>query len=337
MGTVKAWVVRELGGPEVLRLETFEPPSPAPGLVRIAVEAAAVNFFDSLQIAGSYQVKPELPFVPGTEVAGTVVAAPEGSGFTPGDRVLARLRQEGLLEGGYSELVEALPQYTVRLPDEMPFDQAAGFFVNYQTGWFGLMRRARLQPGEVVLVHAGAGGVGSAAIQLAKAAGARVVATAGSAEKVALCRDLGADLAIDYRTEDFVDGVKAFTDGRGADVVYDPVGGDVFDRSTKCIAFEGRIIVVGFTSGRIPEARANHVLIKNYAVVGLHWGLYQKMAPHLIDAATPQLFDLYAQGKIRPHISRRYPLEKAPTAISEVSGRLSTGKVVLVTAATDDI
>jgi NADPH2:quinone reductase len=337
MEIVRAWVVRQLGGPDVLTLETFDPPQPAQGLVRIAVEAAAVNFFDSLQIAGSYQVKPELPFVPGTEVAGTVVAAPEGSGFTPGDRVLARLRQEGLLEGGYSELVEALPQYTVRLPDEMPFDQAAGFFVNYQTGWFGLMRRARLQPGEVVLVHAGAGGVGSAAIQLAKAAGARVVATAGSAEKVALCRDLGADLAIDYRTEDFVDGVKAFTDGRGADVVYDPVGGDVFDRSTKCIAFEGRIIVVGFTSGRIPEARANHVLIKNYAVVGLHWGLYQKMAPHLIDAATPQLFDLYAQGKIRPHISRRYPLEKAPTAISEVSGRLSTGKVVLVTAATDDI
>jgi NADPH2:quinone reductase len=245
------------------------------------------------------------------------------------------LRQQGLLEGGYSELVEALPEYTVRLPDEMPFDQAAGFFVNYQTGWFGLMRRARLQPGEVVLVHAGAGGVGSAAIQLAKAAGARVVATAGSAQKVALCRELGADLAIDYRTDDFVDGVKAFTDGRGADVVYDPVGGDVFDRSTKCIAFEGRIVVVGFTSGRIPEARANHVLIKNYAVVGLHWGLYQRMAPHLIDAATPQLFDLYRQGKIRPHISRRFPLEDAPTAISEVSARLSTGKVVLVTAATD--
>ena len=227
MGTVKAWVVRELGGPEVLTLETFEPPPPAEGLVRIAVEAAAVNFFDSLQIAGSYQVKPELPFVPGTEVAGTVVAAPVDSGFNPRDRVLARLAQNGLLGGGYSELVDALPELTVRLPDGMPFDEAAGFFVNYQTGWFGLMRRARLQPGEVVLVHAGAGGVGSAAIQLAKAAGARVVATAGSAEKVALCGKLGADLAIDYRTEDFVEAVKGFTGGRGADVVYDPVGGDV--------------------------------------------------------------------------------------------------------------
>ncbi|MBJ7599019.1 MAG: alcohol dehydrogenase [Candidatus Nephthysia bennettiae] len=328
---MKAWVVRELGGPEVLTLETFQPPPPTAGLVRIAVETAAVNFFDSLQIAGSYQVKPELPFVPGAEAAGTVVAAPADSDFNCGDRVLARLGQNGLLGGGYSELVDALPELTVRLPDEMPFDEAAGFFINYQTGWFGLMRRARLQPGEVVLVHAGAGGVGSAAIQLAKAAEARVVATAGSAQKVALCRELGADLAIDYRTEDFVEAVKAFTGGRGADVVYDPVGGDVFDRSTKCIAFEGRIVVVGFTSGRIPEARANHVLIKNYAVVGLHWGLYQKMAPRLIDEATAQLFELYAQGKIRPHISRRFPLEQAPTAIAEVTGRQSTGKVVLVT------
>jgi NADPH2:quinone reductase len=331
MGTVKAWVVRELGGPEVLTLETVDPPLPRQGFVRLAIEAAAVNFFDSLQIAGTYQVKPELPFVPGTEVAGTVVAAPQGSGFNPGDRVLARLRQEGLLEGGYSELAEALPEFTVHLPDGMPFDQAAAFFINYQTGWFGLMRRARLQPGEIVLVHAGAGGVGSAAIQLAKAAGARVVATAGSAPKVALCRELGADLAIDYRAEDFVEGVKAFTDGRGADVVYDPVGGDVFDRSTKCIAFEGRIVVVGFTSGRIPEARANHVLVKNYSVVGLHWGLYQRMAPHLIDAATPQLFDLYRQGKIRPHISRRVPFHDARTAVAEVSGRVSTGKVVMLT------
>jgi NADPH2:quinone reductase len=335
MKMVRAWVVRRLGGPEVLELETLDPPPPTEGLVRIAVKAASVNFFDSLQIAGSYQVKPELPFVPGAEVAGTVVSAPAASGFLPGRRVLARLRQHGLLEGGYSELVEATPELTVGLPDAMPFDEAAAFFVNYQTGWFGLMRRARLQPGEVVLVHAGAGGVGSAAIQLAKAAGARVVATAGSPEKVALCRDLGADLAIDYRTGDFVEGVKAFTDGGGADVVYDPVGGDVFDRSTKCIAFEGRIVVVGFTSGRIPDARANHVLIKNYSVVGLHWGLYQKMAPHLIDAATGELFDLYAQGKIRPHVSKRFALEDARKAIAEVSGRLSTGKVVLVAAGSD--
>ena len=269
--------------------------------------------------------------LPGAEVAGTVVSAPADSGLSPGERVLARVRQQGLLQGGYSELVEASPELTVRIPDAMPFDEAAAFFVNYQTGWFGLTRRARLQPGEVVLVHAGAGGVGSAAIQLAKAFGATVVATAGSPEKVAVCRELGADLAVDYRQDDFVEAVKAFTGGRGADVVYDPVGGDVFDRSTKCIAFEGRILVVGFASGRIPEARANHVLLKNYAVVGLHWGLYQQVAPHLVEAATPELFELYAQGKIRPHVSRRFPLEEAPRALEEVTGRRSTGKVVLLT------
>ncbi len=333
MGTVRAWIVRRLGGPEVLELESFTPPPPPDDAVRITVEAAAVNFFDSLQIAGTYQVKPELPFVPGAEVAGTVLAAPATSGFAPGDRVLARLRAQGLMEGGYSELVDARPELTVRLPDAMPFDQAAAFFVNYQTGWFGLMRRAGLKSGEVVLVHAGAGGVGSAAIQLAKAAGARVVATAGSAEKVALCRELGADLAINYTTEDFVEAVKGFTEGRGADVIYDPVGGDVFDRSTKCIAFEGRIVVVGFTSGRIAEARTNHLLVKNYAVVGLHWGLYQRLAPDLIEAATVSLLELYAKGKIHPHVSSRFPLEQAPAAIGEVTGRRSTGKVVLVMGA----
>ncbi len=323
-------MVRELGEPEVLRLEAFDPPEPAPGMVRIKVRAAAVNFFDSLQIAGTYQVKPELPFVPGAEIAGVVESAPESSGFNPGDRVLARLRQQGLLEGGYSEMVEAAPELAVRIPDAMPFEEAAAFFVNYQTGWFGLTRRARLAPGETVLVHAGAGGVGSAAIQLAKALGARVVATAGSAAKVATCRELGADLAVDYTKEDFVEAVKAFTGGRGADVVYDPVGGDVFDRSTKCIGFEGRIVVVGFTSGRISELRANHVLIKNYSVVGLHWGLYQRMAPDLIESATQELFHLYADGRVRPLVSARYELERAPDAIREVTSRRSTGKVVLV-------
>ena len=328
---MKAWVVRQLGGPEALKLETFEPPPLEPGKLRIAVKAAAVNFFDSLQIAGSYQVKPELPFVPGSEAAGTVVEAPAESGFAPGDRVMTRLQQKGLLQGGYSDLVDARPDLTVRLPDSMPFDEGAAFFVNYQTGWFGLMRRAALKPGEVVLVHAGAGGVGSAAIQLAKAAGARVIATAGSPAKVELCRELGADLAIDYSTEDFVDAVKGFTEGRGADVVYDPVGGDVFDRSTKCIAFEGRIVVVGFTSGRIAEARTNHVLIKNYAVLGLHWGLYQTLAPDLVQAATAELLDLYAAGRIRPHVSKHFPLEDAPAALAEVTSRRSTGKVVLQT------
>jgi NADPH2:quinone reductase len=327
---VKAWVVRENGPPEVMSFEEVEPPDTPPGLVQVEVRAAAINFFDLLQIGGTYQVKPELPFIPGAEVAGIVASAPPGSGLAVGDRVMATVPQQGLLRGGYAEVTHADVDGVVRIPERMPFDEAAGFFINYQTGWFGLHRRARLTAGEVVLVHAGAGGVGSAAIQLAKAAGAAVIATAGSPEKVELCRKLGADLAVDYSSEDFVEAVKQFTQGRGADVVYDPVGGDVFDRSTKCIAFEGRIVVVGFTSGRIPTLAANHVLVKNYSVVGLHWGLYRERLPALIPSATDELFRLYEAGSIRPHIGRRAALGEALDLLQDVGARRTTGKSVLV-------
>jgi NADPH2:quinone reductase len=211
----------------------------------------------------------------------------------------------------------------------MSFEDAAGFHIIFQTGWFGLHRRANLKAGETLLVHAGAGGVGSAAIQLGKAAGATVIATAGSDEKVAVCREIGADHAINYKTQDFAEEVKQITGGRGADVIYDPVGGDVYDRSTKCIAFEGRIVIVGFTSGRIPQAAANHVLIKNYSVVGLHWGLYGKRMPELIPLASKALVELYEAGKIKPYISTRLPLSEAPRALSSVAGGKSTGKVIL--------
>jgi NADPH2:quinone reductase len=211
----------------------------------------------------------------------------------------------------------------------MTFEEGAAFNIVYQTGWFGLHRRAKLQAGETLLIHAGAGGVGSAAIQLGKAAGATVIATAGSDDKVAVCREIGADHAINYKTQDFVEEVKKITGSRGADVVYDPVGGDVYDRSTKCIAFEGRIVIVGFTSGRIAQAATNHVLIKNYSVVGLHWGLYAKRAPELIPLAAKSLFELYEAGKIKPYISTRLPLSEAPRAMAMVAGGKSTGKVIL--------
>jgi NADPH:quinone reductase len=326
---VKAWVVRELGGPESLHLEEIAPGEPADGLVRIRVRAAAINFPDALMVAGLYQVKPELPFVPGVEVSGEVVSAPPASGFKARDRVMALLDSAGLTHGGYSEIADAAPGSVTRMPDSMPFEEGAGFTLVYQTGWFGLHRRAGLKAGETLLVHAGAGGVGSAAIQLGKAAGATVIATSGSDEKVAVCRTLGADHAVNYKTQDFVEEVKRITGGRGADVVFDPVGGDVYDRSTKCIAFEGRIVIVGFTSGRIPQAAANHVLIKNYSVVGLHWGLYAKRAPDLIAPATRALLDLYEAGKIRPYISTRLPLEEAPRALATVAEGKSTGKVIL--------
>jgi NADPH:quinone reductase len=326
---VKAWVVRELGGPESLRFEEVAPSEPADGMVRIKVQAAAINFPDVLMVAGLYQVKPELPFVPGVEVSGEVVTAPAASGFRPGDRVMALLDSVGLTHGGFAEVADAAPASIARMPDKMTFDEAAGFTLIFQTGWFGLHRRANLKAGETLLVHAGAGGVGSAAIQLGKAAGATVIATAGSDEKVALCRTLGADHAVNYKTQDFAEEVKRITGGRGADVVFDPVGGDVYDRSTKCIAFEGRIVVVGFTSGRIPQAATNHVLIKNYSVVGLHWGLYTKRAPELIPPAARALLDLYEAGKIKTYISTRLPLSQAPRALALVGEGKSTGKVIL--------
>ncbi len=326
---MKAWVVRQLGGPESLKLEEIAPGEPADGMVRIRVRAAAINFPDALMVAGLYQVKPELPFVPGVEVSGEVVSAPPASGFKPGDRVMALLDSAGLTHGGYSEIADAAPQSIMRMPDKMSFEDGAGFTLVFQTGWFGLHRRAHLQAGETLLVHAGAGGVGSAAIQLGKAAGARVIATAGSDEKVEVCLRLGADHAVNYKTHDFVEEVKRFTDGRGADVVFDPVGGDVYDRSTKCIAFEGRIVIVGFTSGRIPQAAVNHVLIKNYSVVGLHWGLYSKRAPELIPPVSRALLDLYDSGTIKPHISVRLPLAEAPRALATVAEGKSTGKVIL--------
>ena len=324
-------MVRELGGPESLHLEEVATPDPKDGSVRLAVRAAAINFPDVLMVAGLYQSKPELPFVPGVEVSGEVLEAPESSGFRKGDRVMALVDNTGLTRGGFAEVCDASPESLTRIPDSMPYDDAAAFKLVFQTGWFGLHRRAQLRAGETLLVHAGAGGVGSAAIQLGKAAGATVIATAGSDEKVEVCKRIGADHALNYKTDDFVEAVKSITGGRGADVIYDPVGGDVYDRSTKCIAFEGRIVVVGFTSGRIPQAATNHVLIKNYSVVGLHWGLYTRRAPELIAPAMHTLLEMYAAGQIKPYISTRLPLDQAPTALGLVGSGKSTGKVVLQT------
>ncbi len=312
-----------------MSFEEVAPGEPGEGMVRINVRAAAINFPDALMVAGLYQVKPGLPFVPGVEVSGEVMSAPPASGFKPGDRVMALLDSAGLTHGGYSEIADAAPESVTQMPDNMSFEEGAGFTLIFQTGWFGLHRRANLQAGETLLVHAGAGGVGSAAIQIGKAAGAMVIATAGSDEKVGVCRQLGADHAVNYKTQDFVEEVNKITRGRGADVVFDPVGGDVYDRSTKCIAFEGRIVLVGFTSGRIPQAATNHVLIKNYSVVGLHWGLYKKRAPELIPPAAHALLELYEAGKIKPHISTCFPLNHAPRALATVAEGKSTGKVIL--------
>lgn len=324
---MRAWQVQELGEPEeVLRLVDAPEPFPGPEQVRVQVEAVALNFPDVLLCRGQYQEKPPLPFTPGLEVAGTVVQAGAESGLQPGQRVLGG---PGLPAGGLAEQVLLHRSSAFVIGDDMPSADAAAMMITYQTGHVGLHRRAALAPGETLLVHAGAGGVGSAAIQLGRAAGARVIATAGGPEKVEVCRKLGADVAVDYLAEDFVAAVKEATGGRGADVVYDSVGGDVFDRSTKCVAFEGRLVVVGFAGGRIAEARTNHLLVKNYSVVGLHWGLYRTKDPAVIEETHDALMTLYARGAIRPLVSAELPLEEAPAALTRLSGRGTVGKVVL--------
>ena len=327
---MKAWVVRQWGDPGSMSYEDVDLGQPAPDMLRIKIEAAAINFFDALMIAGTYQTKPGFPFTPGGEVGATVMSAPEGSPLSPGDRVMTGFAMNKLGMGGYAAEADTLPMLARRIPDAMSFEDAAAFNIVYQTAYFALHVRGDLKPGEVLLVHGGAGGVGTACIQLGKLAGATVIATAGSDDKVELCRQLGADHAINYKTQDFAEEVKKLTGGRGADVIFDPVGGDVFDRSTKCIAFEGRLVVIGFTSGRIPEARANHVLVKNYAVVGLHWGAYMLHQPALIDEVAAKLFELYESGRIKPHISATYPMSQAPEALKAVTSGKTTGKVILV-------
>lgn len=255
---MRAWQVQRLGDPDqALQLAEVDEPRPEPGEVVIEVRAAALNFFDILLCRGEYQERPGLPFTPGGEISGTVHDAGDGANLPIGRRVIST---PPLPRGGYADKV-AVPEASVfPIPDSMPFEKAAALPITYQTAHMALHRRVRLKSDETVLVHAGAGGVGSAAIQLAKAAGARVIATAGGSEKVGVCKRLGAEIAVDYREENFVEVVKEATDGRGADVVFDPAGGDVFDGSRRCVAFEGRILVIGFAGGRIAEAPTNHVL-----------------------------------------------------------------------------
>jgi NADPH:quinone reductase len=324
---MKALRVHELGEPEtVLQVEELPRPEPSPGSVRLRVHAASLNFPDVLLCRGEYQVKPPTPFTPGAEIAGVVDALGEGvDGFAVGDRVLAI---PAFGHGGFTEYTIAPAAMVFAIPRSMSFAAASALHVVYQTGHLALHRRAALQAGETLLVHAGAGGVGSAAIQLGLAADARVIATAGGPDKVEVCRKLGAHLALDYREADFVDAVKAFTGGRGADVVYDPVGGDTYDRSTKCIAFEGRILIIGFTGGRFAEARTNHVLIKNYSVVGVHWGLYNMMNPAVITENHADLMRLFEAGKIDPLISDTVTLEQVPAALARLGSRGTYGKIV---------
>ncbi|MBB3036468.1 NADPH:quinone oxidoreductase family protein [Hoyosella altamirensis] len=326
---MKAWQVTELGEPaRVLRLADVPDLQPGPGQLVVRVRGAAANFPDVLMCRGQYQVKPPLPFTPGVELCGEVVAAGDGvSGLGAGDRVLG---SPALPHGGFAEFAVMDANDAFLAPDSLNDAEAASFYIGYQTGWFGLHRRANLQPGETLLVHAAAGGVGSAAIQLGKAAGARVIGVAGGPDKAEVARALGADIVIDRRESDFVEVVKEATDGRGADVIYDPVGGDVYQRSTKCIAFEGRIVVVGFAGGQIQSAALNHALIKNHSIVGLHWGLYTEYDRKRVLECHDALTRLAADGAVKPLVSEELPLEKVADGVQRLADGTTVGRVAYV-------
>ncbi|MDQ0785715.1 NADPH:quinone oxidoreductase family protein [Streptomyces sp. B3I8] len=319
---MQAWQVHENGEPtEAMRLVDAEPPTPGDGQVRLRVRAANINFPDALLCRGQYQVRPSLPFTPGVEICGET---------EDGRRVLATT---ALPYGGFAEYALADAAALLPAPDPLDDAEAAALHIGYQTGWFGLHRRARLEAGETLLVHAAAGGVGSAAVQLGKAAGATVIGVVGGAEKAAVARTLGCDLVVDRRAEDVVATVKEATGGRGADVIYDPVGGTAYEQSAKLAAFEGRIVVVGFAGGTIPSPALNHALVKNYSILGLHWGLYNTKNPELVRHCHEQLTELAARGAIKPLVSERVPLEDASAAVQRVADGVSTGRIVVLPAA----
>ena len=324
---MKAWLVRELGEPrDVLVLAEVPEPEPGPGQVLVRVRAAAANFPDVLMCRGGYQVRPPLPFTPGIELCGEILAVgPDVDGLAVGDRVLGG---SSLPSGAYAELAVMNASTVFPAPEGLDDAEAAAFFITYQTGWFGLHRRARLAAGETLLVHAAAGGVGSGAVQLGKAAGARVIGVVGGPAKAEVAAALGADVVIDRTRENVIEVVKSVTGGNGADVVYDPVGGDAFAQSIKCIAFEGRIVIVGFASGQIPSAALNHALVKNYSILGLHWGLYQTKDPALIRECHAQLVKLAADGLIKPLIGERLGLADVPAGVQRLADGETIGRIV---------
>jgi len=322
---MRALLCTTWGGPESLTLGDVPSPEPGPGEVLVEVRACGLNFADTLMIQGKYQERPEFPFSPGLEVAGEVLAVGPGvEDLAAGDAVIAFCGH-----GGLAERVIVAADNAIPIPDGMDFVTAAGFGVVYGTAHVGLERRGHLATGEVLLVHGAAGGVGLAAVEVGRQMGATVIATASSEEKLALAKAHGAHHGINYREEDFRERVKSLTDGRGADVVFDPVGGEVFDQSVRCTNWEGRILVVGFASGAISQLPVNLTLVKNISVTGVYWGAYRRRDPAVLQQSWRQLLAWLEEGALSPHISATYPLEDAPAALESLMQRRATGKVVV--------
>jgi len=324
---VKAVLCKAYGPPESLVVEEIESPSPGAGEVVISVRAASVNFPDVLIIQNKYQFKPSLPFSPGSEVAGVLKAVGEGvDGFKPGDRVMAFTTY-----GAFAEEVRTEARRILAIPDGMSFTQAAAFGLTYATSDFALRDRGALKSNETLLVLGAAGGVGIAAIEIGKALGARVIACASTEEKLAVCREHGADQTINYATEDLRERIKQLTNGNGVDVVYDPVGGPYTEPALRSLAWRGRLLVVGFAAGDIPKIPLNLTLLKGCSIVGVFWGEFTRREPDRFAEAMRQLGRWFAEGRIRPHVSDTFPLERAAEALTRMANRQVTGKVVLTT------
>lgn len=324
---MKAWFCESLEGAGALKFKEAPTPAPQPGEVRVAVQAASLNFPDLLIVEGKYQFKPPLPFVPGAEYAGTVDALGEGvTGLAIGQPVAAIAGT-----GGFGTHACVKASQLIPLPPGFALEDAAAFAFTYGTSHHALIDRAALKSGETVLVLGAAGGVGTAALQIAKAAGAKVIAAASSDEKCALCRDLGADATINYSTDNLRDAVKALTNGRGPDVVYDPVGGDLAEPAFRSIGWRGRYLVIGFAGGAIPALPWNLALLKGASVVGVFWGDFVRREPQASAAALAQLAGWYAEGKIKPVIDQRLPLAELPAAYARMASRQVRGKLLIVT------
>ncbi len=322
---MKAVLCKAFGPAETLVLEEVASPLPAKNEILLQVHAAGVNFPDTLIIEGKYQFKPPFPFSPGGEAAGVVAAVGEKvSHLKVGDRAMALTGW-----GSFAEEVK-VPGYNVMpIPAAMDFTTAAAFSMTYGTSMHALKQRAQLQPGETLVVLGASGGVGLAAVEIGKAMGARVIAAASSAEKLAVAKALGADELINYGKDSLKDEIKRLTDGNGADVIYDPVGGDLFDQAIRSIAWNGRLLVVGFASGRIPELPVNLALLKGAAVLGVFWGSFAQRQPQDNAANFQQLFSWFAEGKLKPLVSQTYPLANTAQAINDLAQRKAVGKVVV--------
>ena len=319
----KAVVCRELGPPESLRLETFASVPLQPGQVRVAIHAAGINFPDILMAAGDYQLKPELPFTPGVEAAGEVTEVNGAAGIAIGDRVIVKMRH-----GAYADEAVVTRAQLTPMPSTFDYAEAATFLAGHGTAYHALVDRGQLRAGEVLLVHGAGGGVGLAAVEMGKMLGATVIAAASSEEKLAVAQAKGADHVVLYAREPFRDAVKRLTDGRGADVVFDPVGGAVFEDSVRCIAWGARLLVIGFTGG-IGLARTNLLLIKGASVLGVRAGEAVRRNPAAGEARISKLLEWAEAGKLRPHVSHRLPLEDYAQAMRLLIDRKAIGRVAL--------